>query len=256
MTVLPYKQGNDTVIHIFFCISIPVPVISAAWQTTMARFLGPTLGKWQLPHTVSSGTLLLSPCHRSVRKHKQTLEEGTSRCSNWHKFQITAGISHHMCEWTNLSDDSSPKLESHNQSTSYAYWSHMKQRQAAVTYACPNCYLGPSLGVIYYAATGNWNSLSRFCLENKSMWGTRPEKNTLVRSLMQKSRQDMMMVWTTAMAVSMERRGQGPGDSGGGRGRAEAEVIPGFEACLADCGKFLKRWEYQTTLSASWEICM
>ena len=47
------------------------------------------------------------------------------------------------------------------------------------------------------------------------------------------------------------RRGQGPGDSGGGRGRAEAEVIPGFEACLADCGKFLKRWEYQTTLSAS-----
>ena len=24
----------------------------------------------------------------------------------------------------------------------------------------------------------------------------------------------------------------------------------------ANCGKFLKRWEYQTTLSASWEICM
>ena len=23
-----------------------------------------------------------------------------------------------------------------------------------------------------------------------------------------------------------------------------------------DCGKFLKRWEYQTTWSASWEICM
>ena len=23
-----------------------------------------------------------------------------------------------------------------------------------------------------------------------------------------------------------------------------------------DCGKFLKMWEYQTTLSASWEICM
>ena len=22
------------------------------------------------------------------------------------------------------------------------------------------------------------------------------------------------------------------------------------------CGKFLKRWEYQTTLPASWEICM
>jgi len=23
-----------------------------------------------------------------------------------------------------------------------------------------------------------------------------------------------------------------------------------------DCGKFLKKWEYQTTLPASWEICM
>ena len=23
-----------------------------------------------------------------------------------------------------------------------------------------------------------------------------------------------------------------------------------------DCGKFLKRWEYQTTWPASWEICM
>ena len=23
-----------------------------------------------------------------------------------------------------------------------------------------------------------------------------------------------------------------------------------------NCGKLLKRWEYQTTLSASWEICM
>jgi len=23
-----------------------------------------------------------------------------------------------------------------------------------------------------------------------------------------------------------------------------------------NCGKFLKRWEYQPTLSASWEICM
>ena len=23
-----------------------------------------------------------------------------------------------------------------------------------------------------------------------------------------------------------------------------------------NCGKFLKRWEYQTTLTASWEICM
>ena len=25
---------------------------------------------------------------------------------------------------------------------------------------------------------------------------------------------------------------------------------------IANCGKFLKRWEYQTTLPASWEICM
>ena len=24
----------------------------------------------------------------------------------------------------------------------------------------------------------------------------------------------------------------------------------------ADCGEFLKRWEYQTTWPASWEICM
>ena len=24
----------------------------------------------------------------------------------------------------------------------------------------------------------------------------------------------------------------------------------------ANCGKFLKRWEYQTTLPASWEICI
>ena len=23
-----------------------------------------------------------------------------------------------------------------------------------------------------------------------------------------------------------------------------------------NCGKFLKRWEYQTTFPASWEICM
>ena len=23
-----------------------------------------------------------------------------------------------------------------------------------------------------------------------------------------------------------------------------------------ECEKFLKRWEYQTTLSSSWEICM
>ena len=24
----------------------------------------------------------------------------------------------------------------------------------------------------------------------------------------------------------------------------------------ANCGKFLRRWEYQTTLPASWETCM
>ena len=61
MPVLPCKQGNDTVIHIFLCISIPVYcIISAARQITRAQFLGPTLGKWQLPHIVSSGTLLVT----------------------------------------------------------------------------------------------------------------------------------------------------------------------------------------------------
>ena len=25
---------------------------------------------------------------------------------------------------------------------------------------------------------------------------------------------------------------------------------------ITNCGKFLKRWEYQTTLPASWETCM
>ena len=25
---------------------------------------------------------------------------------------------------------------------------------------------------------------------------------------------------------------------------------------ITNCGKFFKRWEYQTTLPASWEICM
>ena len=25
---------------------------------------------------------------------------------------------------------------------------------------------------------------------------------------------------------------------------------------ITNCGKFLKRWEFQTTFSASWEICM
>ena len=29
-----------------------------------------------------------------------------------------------------------------------------------------------------------------------------------------------------------------------------------FVWITANCGKVLKRWEYQTTLSASWEICM
>ena len=28
-----------------------------------------------------------------------------------------------------------------------------------------------------------------------------------------------------------------------------------FEWITTNCGKFLKRWEYQTTLPASWEIC-
>ena len=29
-----------------------------------------------------------------------------------------------------------------------------------------------------------------------------------------------------------------------------------FVWITTDCGKFLKRWEYQTTLSASWEACV
>ena len=29
-----------------------------------------------------------------------------------------------------------------------------------------------------------------------------------------------------------------------------------FVCITTNCGKFLKRWEYKTTLPASWEICM
>ena len=29
-----------------------------------------------------------------------------------------------------------------------------------------------------------------------------------------------------------------------------------FDWTTTNCGKFLKRWEYQTTWPASWEICM
>ena len=29
-----------------------------------------------------------------------------------------------------------------------------------------------------------------------------------------------------------------------------------FAWITTNCGKFFKRWEYQTTLPASWEICM
>ena len=29
-----------------------------------------------------------------------------------------------------------------------------------------------------------------------------------------------------------------------------------FDCVEYNCGKFFKRWEYQTTLLASWEICM
>ena len=29
-----------------------------------------------------------------------------------------------------------------------------------------------------------------------------------------------------------------------------------FDCVTTNCGKFLKRWEYQTTLPASWETCM
>ena len=32
--------------------------------------------------------------------------------------------------------------------------------------------------------------------------------------------------------------------------------VKAFVWITADCGKFLKRWEYQTTLPASWETCM
>ena len=28
------------------------------------------------------------------------------------------------------------------------------------------------------------------------------------------------------------------------------------ERIITNCGKFFKRWEYQTTLPASWEICI
>ena len=34
------------------------------------------------------------------------------------------------------------------------------------------------------------------------------------------------------------------------------DYTKGFEWITTNCGKFLKKWEYQTTLPASWEICM
>ena len=34
------------------------------------------------------------------------------------------------------------------------------------------------------------------------------------------------------------------------------DSIKAFVWVTTDCGKFLKRWEYQTTWPASWEICM
>ena len=38
---------------------------------------------------------------------------------------------------------------------------------------------------------------------------------------------------------------------------ASLTTLKPLTVCIAtNCGKFLKRWEYQTTLPASWEICM
>ena len=34
------------------------------------------------------------------------------------------------------------------------------------------------------------------------------------------------------------------------------DYIKDFVWITTNCGKFLKRWEYQNTLPASWEICM
>ena len=33
-------------------------------------------------------------------------------------------------------------------------------------------------------------------------------------------------------------------------------MVPETDLCRICCGKFFKRWEYQTTWPASWEICM
>ena len=34
------------------------------------------------------------------------------------------------------------------------------------------------------------------------------------------------------------------------------DYVKAFVQITINCGKLLKRWEYQTTLPASWEICM
>ena len=34
------------------------------------------------------------------------------------------------------------------------------------------------------------------------------------------------------------------------------DYVEAFVWITTNCGKFLKRWEYQATLPASWEICM
>ena len=34
------------------------------------------------------------------------------------------------------------------------------------------------------------------------------------------------------------------------------DYVKAFDCVDHYCGKFLKRWEYQTTLPASWKICM
>ena len=35
-----------------------------------------------------------------------------------------------------------------------------------------------------------------------------------------------------------------------------AKIFDCVDQFPTNCGKFLKRWEYQTTLPSSWEICM
>ena len=68
------------------------------------------------------------------------------------------------------------------------------------------------------------------------MWGTRPEKNTLVKSLMQDGQQDVMMGLNHSSGgwhgeEETEFKWAGHGDGGGG---GQSGMIPGLEACLVD----------------------